>query len=333
MALDPTDPLDLAMIGCLVIGLALMGAGQFYKKRHRHILTACGEVLFGIFWLTLVPEYLEKNDTVYVVFCLAALPAFCLLAYHEYLCFTRKEELVPLDWLAGTAAFSAGLYFLIAFIPPLDEALTYAVAMNTTWVLDLFGYHATLHTGYWIGSEFAVPIEHDGVVRIQIVLACTAIQSIALIMGFILATKPNRGIWEDWAKANLRHVERRIEKSGGIYRLRLVLINGTLKNLLKRSDRGRIGMAVLVTAPVIYVTNLFRNAAVVYVTHEGFLPFDFFHNYLIKAMSFLVLILLFLVLFEILPEFQENVFGFFDIMLRRKKGNVKDGFVVVEQGR
>ena len=50
-------------------------------------------------------------------------------------------------------------------------------------------------------------------------------------------------------------------------------------------------------------------------------------------MSFLVLILLFLVLFEILPEFQENVFGFFDIMLRRKKGNVKDGFVVVEQGR
>ena len=37
-----------------------------------------------------------------------------------------------------------------------------------------------------------------------------------------------------------------------------------------------------------------------------------------------------LVLFEVLPELQENVLGLFDIARFRKEDNVKDGFVELD---
>jgi exosortase/archaeosortase family protein len=159
-------------------------------------------------------------------------------------------------------------------------------------------------------------------------MACTGFQSIALVRGIIIATRPERSLWEGWAKANRRHVERLIERSGGIYRLRLRMIRTTLDTLLNRSSKMRILLAVLVTAPVIYFLNLIRNAAVVYVTQEGFLPFDIFHDWIMRVWSFMVLVILILVVFDLLPELQENLFGLLDILTKRGKLVARDGFLV-----
>ena len=329
MPLDPTNPLDVAAVSTLVLGLSLMGAGQFYKKRHRHILTALGEVLFGIFWVLQVPYYLSVNDTTYAVTCAVALLAYGYLAYHEYLCFVRSEELTPLDWVALSSVIAAGLYFIVAFIQPLDEAMVYGVAINTTWVLDLFGYHSEIHTGGYDPAEgFSVPIYHNGFEIVRIIMACTGFQSIALLFALIISTRPDRSLWKDWAKANLHHVERRLKKSTGIYKLRLIMIRSTLNRLLNRSDKMRILFSVLVTVPVIYVLNVIRNAAVVYVTGEKFLPFPFFHDYIMRIWAFMILVILILIVFELLPEMQENLFGLLDIMTKRNKFIVKGGFLV-----
>ncbi len=47
-------------------------------------------------------------------------------------------------------------------------------------------------------------------------------------------------------------------------------------------------------------------------------------------MSLALMLFMLLLLFDVLPELQENVLGLLDVFRYRKKDNVKDGFVELD---
>jgi exosortase/archaeosortase family protein len=323
---------DIINIIILAVSLCLIGFGYFFKKRLRHLILGFGEILFAVFWLSLVPEYYDKGDIVNMAFCILALPFFSLVAYHEYLCFKRKEELTPLDWIAGTTFITSVIYFSIAYIWFLQQYLVYAVAFKSAAVATLFGYHTEPLQGMWDWTQlqYHVPLDHSGTTSINIVLACTGIQAIALFIGFIISTKPDKSVYIDWANVNLKIVKRKLKKARGIEALRLRFVKRTLENLLWRSNKLRVFLAFMYTVPIIYMTNLLRNAALVYVVYEDKLEFDMAHNVLTKIMALALMLFMLLLLFDVLPELQENVLGLLDVFRFRKKDNVKDGFVELD---
>ena len=134
-----------------------------------------------------------------------------------------------------------------------------------------------------------------------------------------------------------------MKKASGFKRFRFVLIKRNLDNLIGRGDKQRIALALLYTVPLIYGTNLLRNAALVYVVYEDKLidladalhvenDFVLAHNYLTKIMSLALMLFMLLVIFDVLPELQENFLGLLDVFRYRRKDNVRDGFVELDFG-
>ncbi len=71
--------------------------------------------------------------------------------------------------------------------------------------------------------------------------------------------------------------------------------------------------------PVIWITNLVRNALVmILVADNGNDYFEFAHNYIGKTMSLIVLIVLILIAFWKVPELYEDINGLFDLPWRNK---------------
>ena len=101
-------------------------------------------------------------------------------------------------------------------------------------------------------------------------------------------------------------------------------------NIFLKADRKRKFYGFLMTVPVIYVANQFRNIAIIYLTVNrinfgtGMDPFNLAHHWLGKIFSFLVLIGIVIYTFKMLPEALDNLFTLFDLK-KRKKGRVVDG--------
>ena len=78
----------------------------------------------------------------------------------------------------------------------------------------------------------------------------------------------------------------------------------------------------LLFLPIIYLTNLVRNALVIIlVAQNGTDYFDFAHNVIGKGLSLAVLIILIIIAFWIVPELYEDINGLFELPWRRKPGH------------
>jgi len=103
------------------------------------------------------------------------------------------------------------------------------------------------------------------------------------------------------------------------------IFNVFLKAPLKRKFYG-----FLITVPIIYLANQFRNVAIIYLNAEdisfgtGMDAFDLAHNWLGKIFSFIVLIGIVIYSFKILPEALENLFDLIDLH-KRDKGKIVKG--------
>ncbi len=169
----------------IILGLILLGTGFFYRGRAKHRFRAVGWILIAAYWPTRAPHFLAIDDYVNTFFCFAALPFFLYLAFQEEISFGRNEDHRGLEFIAG-ASFIAGFpYFLIEGIPELSGALIYEVAKQSVWLFNRMSGE----------SFFALPPQYsDGELgslvpdaKIRIVLACTAIQSILIGAGVVLA--------------------------------------------------------------------------------------------------------------------------------------------------
>ncbi len=264
-----------------------------------------------------------------------AMPLFLYFAYHEYLNYKWDENLIPLRFLAG-AAFVAGMfYYIIEKVEILTKGLIYIVSVKSVWILNLFGYNVGIGGFDQIPpfNELGLDLIHSDV---YIILACTGIQAIALFIGAIIVTKTDRTLWQDWAKDVLEDKDLEDPDKDKPIGFKLTLRNwkkDRLKKLLNMSDSSRKWRAFMYTGPVIYIINLFRNAGIIYATNEQVLGPDTFniaHHYIGKFLSLFVLIILVIIVFEVLPEFQEYILGVMDLPRRNKRGMVVDGFVELD---
>ena len=77
-------------------------------------------MVFGVYWITQVPHFIEIEDTVNAAFAALAMPLFIYFAYHEYLSYKWNENLLPLRFLAGASFVAGMLYFIITTIDELQ---------------------------------------------------------------------------------------------------------------------------------------------------------------------------------------------------------------------
>jgi exosortase/archaeosortase family protein len=307
-----------------------------YRKRTGHLIMVTGFILFGIFWLTQVPHFIEIDDTVNAAMAAFAFPLFLYFSYHEYLNYKWNEELIPTRFFAGVSFVAGMLYYIIEKVEIFSKGLIYIVAVKSVWIMNAFGYPGAVKEFDYIPPYNELGL-HIGGSDVYIILACTGIQAIAMFIGIIIVTKTDRSMWKDWANDVVKDKDIKKSELKNLTGFKLKFRNwkkNRTKKLLKMSDSERKWRAFMYTGPVIYIINLFRNAAIIYADNEKILGEDTFlyaHHYIGKALSLIVLIIMVFIVFEILPEFQEAVVGVLDLPHRKNKGDVKDGFVILPE--
>ncbi|HPE63163.1 MAG TPA: archaeosortase A [Methanothrix sp.] len=236
----------------LWIGLVLLALSAISGRRG---LSGLGWVLFGVHWLKQPAYYLAIGDPFNVVLTLVV-ALFCF--YVGWLILARRCRSRSCDW-AGTAVAIGGFaYFPFAEIAPLRDWLILMTAKLTLLLLAAFDVPAM--TG---GGSVITLNGHS----VEIVLACTAIESMALFAGVVLSV---------------------------------------------RAPLKRKAAALLVSVPVIYALNLFRNTFVVVAYGEewfGAESFYYAHNVVAKAGSAVALFAIAYVVFLLLPELLDMIDG------------------------
>ena len=178
----------------LFASIVLLAIGVLWKDRRCHHLRAAGWMVFGIFWWLQIPDYIELNDPFNVLACALALPAFMFFAYHEMLSFKWREDYKPLKFLAAATFLASAIFFTVDRIPLLAGNLIKVVADQTVAILNALGgnYSAEgiLYPGgfsWYRTSSEEISVALGGT-DITIILACTAIQAMAVAISFIVST-------------------------------------------------------------------------------------------------------------------------------------------------
>lgn len=162
------------------ISLMLLSAILPVKNGSKRMIGAVGWSIFSIHWLQQPFHYIAIEDYVNVALTVA-MSAFCILiAYTMYGEHTRKyipmKQQIDITYMATNAiAIGSVFYFPFAEIPALKEWLIGTVTNNIMWTLSMLGISA-----YKAGNM----ITYNGH-TVEIILGCTAIESIALFMGLI----------------------------------------------------------------------------------------------------------------------------------------------------
>lgn len=160
-------------------GLFLLTIGYILRKKViAHKIKMIGWLLFSFFWATKINElyFGEEGDFVNAALVIAGIFLLIYLAYQEWLSETSMKDVSCLDWIAGVAAISGLLYFIID-LTPLANWLIELVAEQSAGVLNLFIGDVT--------SEADI-IFYKGTYVTNIIFSCTAIQSIVIFVGGIL---------------------------------------------------------------------------------------------------------------------------------------------------
>lgn len=161
------------------ISLMLLSAILPVKNSSKRIIGAGGWGIFSIHWIQQPFHYIAIDDYVNVALTIA-MSAFCMLmAYTMYGEYTRKypmKQQIDITYMATNAiAIGSVFYFPFAEIPTLKGWLIGTVTNNIMWALSMLGISA-----YKTGNM----ITYNGH-TVEIILGCTAIESIALFMGLI----------------------------------------------------------------------------------------------------------------------------------------------------
>ncbi len=304
----------------LVPALILMGAA--YRDRATPLIRGAGSLLFGLYWLTQAFFFLDEDhlDIINGVISFLGFLFFAYIAWHCYLDHKWKENTKSVSWLTRTAVLTGGAYFILEHIPVTQGALIYIVAWPTYWILRIFGHDVSIQSGFPLGIDegLTIPSGDPTDTTIRIVFACTAALALFLFTAAVVATRTNKEEWRGWALKELKRTE-------GTTSLWQKSRRNGIKNILRMSDTERKVRAFLYVIPIIFVTNLFRNVGVISVTYGGIISFYDAHNIYAKVLSLAMMIFLTWVLFEMLPELQEDLMGLFDLFKRVKKGMIVDG--------
>ena len=210
---------DLSMLAevFIVSSLLFLTTGYFLSGRDHiclgkrfppaigHKLNIIGWLCLGFFWWLQVEHYIIIKDPINALFCAAAVPFFGYLAYHEYQSILWNAKYDPLRWLAAMTVVAGGIYFFVERVPLLSGWLIHLIAEQSIWILNVLDIETTLGAlDYGEGSRWYRPTSEHQEVRISvegeswqhvdaptvnIVLACTALQSMIIFVGGVICTK------------------------------------------------------------------------------------------------------------------------------------------------
>ncbi|MEN6395384.1 MAG: archaeosortase A [Methanoregula sp.] len=156
----------LVLISCIGF-LAFLIPG-----RHRKYAAITGWVfiVLALFWT--LPEYFSENNFLYPV--MAALSVPFLYVTIKYL--LADDPLIM--HLSRAAAVAFLIYAPFEYLPLAGEWLISLVVNQVVWLLHLFNYPVSL-------EAWNIIAQHG--FRVEIILACTGIQSIAIMLGVAAA--------------------------------------------------------------------------------------------------------------------------------------------------
>lgn len=169
----------------LWIAVALMVLSSVIpaKRGAKYLIGGAGWIFFSVHWAHQPIHYIEISDYFNVVLTLA-IAVFCLFMAHNMIREYREPSISGMGGdidivLMVTSATAIGslFYFPFANIPALNQWIISNVTNSTAGLLGFLGYNvdSTWHK-----------ITYNGY-TVQIILACTAIESIALFTGLIVS--------------------------------------------------------------------------------------------------------------------------------------------------
>jgi len=259
--------LDVLFEIILWLGIIFLLIG-YSLEREKHLLRTYGYVLLGIFWLGEIPYYLGLNDYFNAGLSFLALPLFAYFGYNEYLSKKWEEDPEVMRFLAGGISIASLIYFGIQRIPLLTGLLIRIVTTHTVFFTDLLGYEFTVGATYYPGNSLLYRTNYDSIV---IPVEGSGIAIILACTGLqVMAAATG-------------------------------LITATKAKLKPKV------ISLLVVLPSVYIANVARNVMIIYLTYEDIVSFDVAHNEIAKTGSMIVLIILLLIVFEIMPEFYDNI--------------------------
>jgi len=179
--LNPYPPSPLAQQLVLIplfLSLILLGIGFFWRQQQTGcLLKMLGWGVFSFYWATQTSFlYISEGGDVFnAAVCIIGVYVLIYLGYHEWLAFQRKEMISALQWIAGATFLAGIIYFTIdsGIIPGLKEGLIEVVAAQSAGVLQLFGFTVQQTGGSIFYNETII----------NIIFACTAIQSMVIFVG------------------------------------------------------------------------------------------------------------------------------------------------------
>ncbi|WP_254528393.1 archaeosortase A [Natrinema gelatinilyticum] len=178
-----SDSLAWIAIGAFVAAMLLEWRGAVDPARY---LAAGAWVVFGLFWVTMIPHYyLEVKSPIQTLLTLAALP---LCAYTGYLLVQGRESLLL---LSKAIAFMGLIYLPVETIPFVRTWLIETTATQTHFGMELLGHSPGIEEGAnGYQSRFAFdPNETVTGRTTYIITSCTGIGSMAIFGGLIAAVK------------------------------------------------------------------------------------------------------------------------------------------------
>ncbi|MDD1703416.1 MAG: archaeosortase A [Methanoregula sp.] len=156
----------LVLISCLGF-LAFLIPG-----RHRNYAAIIGWVFIVVFLFADLPEYFAENNILYPVMAVLSVPFLYITIKHLLAGDPRVLH------LSRAAAVAFLIYAPFEYLEPVGNWLIGEVVNQVVWILQLFNYPVTLDSWNIIA--------HSGF-RVEIILACTGIQSIAIMLGVAAA--------------------------------------------------------------------------------------------------------------------------------------------------
>lgn len=177
----------------LALGL-LVAASMVRSPGARRALSAAGWGSFAPFWASMALfflGYLPGPEARVDEF--NAILSSLMVPFSLFLMWKTLRGGSPALWkLTRATAFVGLVYFPFTEIAPLHRVLIGFTDQLTVGALGLFGVPASASDPYlWVNTRNPT-IPPDGVPVIEIILACTAVESMALFGGVIMAVGENR---------------------------------------------------------------------------------------------------------------------------------------------
>jgi archaeosortase A (PGF-CTERM-specific) len=167
------------MISLLWASLILLVIASVLPKGYnsRFVIGGLGWIFLSVYLFFLPQAYLKIEDYLNAFLAVAAGIVSIFIAYIVFQSGNRKDDEHEVFFSLARAASVGGLiYFLFAEVEFLNTGIISAVTDQVVWMLGKFG--SPVEQVAW--NQFAV----NGSV-VEIILACTAIESIALFSGII----------------------------------------------------------------------------------------------------------------------------------------------------